>query len=542
MSDRDLQPPHNLDAERAVLGSLLLGPSECNPEPVLARLSPDDLYLPQHRAIFQACVAVHAGGGAIEPVAVEAQLGNRDPRLFGLPALIALSDGVATASNVMHHAKMVRSKAAARELMRVGEQMAKASAEEDADAAELLEQARKRIEILTGRLEGRGARRGPTAVDPMEVLSMHEAPQRIYSTGLAQLDHLLGGGLRASTLTVLAAPPGSGKTSWCVGLARRLSGQLPVLWVSLEITEREMAARLAAHAMGEKVRDILDCRIDHREAAQAIRGERVRVVRIRPYDPDAGDPLGLIAEQARQLAKSMGDTPAIILDYLQLVAQVGAQSFDKARDGVAATAYRCMHLAESLGVPVIAVSSVSRGHYGAPRKGQTDRDAIKDPRDYISASKDAGEIEFAAANMLFLEVASAVDPQGEQAVRMAVAKARHGRTDWVGLRFDGARGSFRVDPKATEELGPARRAMEDEARILDLVRTAKAPMNRTELKGKAGFDGNRALATIVRLLEGEDPRLVEVETRRLNTNGRPYKVKVCRLPEQVEQTDLDLDS
>jgi hypothetical protein len=250
--------------------------------------------------------------------------------------------------------------------------------------------------------------------------------------------------------------------------------------------------------------------------------------------------MGVIAAEAREMGRQMGETPAVMLDYLQLVAQVGERGFDKARDSVAAIAYRSMHLAEMLAVPVIAVSSVSRGHYGAVRKGQADKDQIKDARDYISASKDAGEIEFAAANMLFLEVASAVDAQGEQAVRMAVAKARHGRTDWVGLRFDGARGSFRMDPKATEELGPSRRAMEDEASILELVRRTKEPMTRTELKLKTGMNKERVLATIVRLLE--EKRLVEVESRRLNALGRPRKAMVCRLPEQVEQGSLELGS
>lgn len=150
-------PPHNAEAERAVLGSLLtMGTEGRDPQPVLMRLSAPAFYLPRHRVIYEALVAVHAGGAAIDVVTVDAELATMGRSVSGpdasaLSVLVDLCDHVPTTANVGHYVDLVLEQANAREAMRVGEELAGVARVDSLGLPEALAVARTRLDLLDRR-------------------------------------------------------------------------------------------------------------------------------------------------------------------------------------------------------------------------------------------------------------------------------------------------------------------------------------------------------------------------------------------------------
>jgi len=336
-------------------------------------------------------------------------------------------------------------------------------------------------------------------------------PARVYATGIAGLDERLEGGLRARDLHVLAAPPGTGKTYLVGQIAVTMARALPVLWVATEMDIETQAARLAALVVPCRPGDIMDRRVDPCRAAEAVADLPIYLERVNPFL--VRDSIARIRGLAAAVEKVRGRAPAVVVDYLQMLG--GDADPNRMRGTIGRLAYQLGALAQSLDVPILAVSSVSRGYYGPAAR---DLARQTDPRAWLAFAKESGDIEFAAAVILALDTGEP-DAAGMAPARIIAAKVRRGSRGFIGLRFDGPGGRFLEEAAAVEEMGPARREAEADRRVLNAIAvTRERPRSWRDLRGKCGIGARAADAACERLRQR-----VEVVVRRVRTTTTPRR-------------------
>lgn len=284
-----------------------------------------------------------------------------------------------------------------------------------------------------------------------EVAEIERPPIRSYATGMPDLDKLLGGGISTRALTTVLGPPAAGKTAWCVDLSLQLHAHVPVLYLSTELEADELAARFAGHLLGVPWRDIVRGRIDRARVREALATLRVHVVGCDELPRENFDEA--VSAAVRAMVAKYGAPPVVIVDYLQDLTRGGDERNLRARVGDVATGLRA--LAQEQDLAVVAVSSVSRAFYSA-RRAEELRSA-QDPTAYLAAAKESGDVDYASAAVVFLDV----EPAGALAHRLAqvaVAKSRHGETGFAGARFYGATGRWEADAAAVAAMGNEGRA------------------------------------------------------------------------------------
>lgn len=284
-------------------------------------------------------------------------------------------------------------------------------------------------------------------------------PRRTIPTGIEDLDGLIGGGLKSRQLTVIAGPTGKGKTGLVGTLALSLArtGQ-PVLWVTTELDDAEQAARFAAMAMrasgaNATPDDLLGHQIPAEYGARAVDGLPLYLVNL---DDPEGDVLLIIRSCVTRMMSECGQAPVVIVDYMQVLATEDA---DRRRMSVTRVASAMRKMARDFDTPVVAISSVSRAYYGAAGKARKTaaEGQDEDPRDWLAAAKESGDIEYAAAVFGYLDTANDVNQTGETDARLIIAKARAGLTGFVGLKFHGPSGLFVAESQSVVNMRPERR-------------------------------------------------------------------------------------
>jgi KaiC/GvpD/RAD55 family RecA-like ATPase len=328
--------------------------------------------------------------------------------------------------------------------------------------------------------------RAPVAERLSEIARRPREPVRSTRTGWPKLDDLIGGGLTTRQLMTVCGPPGAGKSGWAVSLALNVEPELPVLYVSTELETQELLARFASPLLEKPWRDIVRQPFGS-SMPQVVGDRRIYIIGSEHLPRDARKTLELIVAESMTIEKAHGVPPAIIVDYLQDMAR---SSEKDQRQIIGDLASHLRAIAQQGDCPVVAVSSVSRQYYGI-QKAQMMRDA-DDATVYLAAAKESGDVDFAAAVVLFLDV-----DKKTGLARIAVAKSRHGETGFVGMKFEGSFGSWSSDDSALEELSPekiAERAEDDkrvrfESRILSFLEQAGAGACLTKQQIEAGVSG-----------------------------------------------------
>ena len=293
-----------------------------------------------------------------------------------------------------------------------------------------------------------------------EIALREKPPIRSYSTGDPALDEMIGGGICTRQLLIVAAPPADGKSALAVDWGLELEQvtwpatddypehRLPVLYVSTELESDEIMARHGANVMGCPWREIV-------RGKAVIDGVQLSGAALRQHVSKAlgcevlarDNPLESIAREAIALREETGVPPLVIVDYMQDLAR-GTEENVRGKMGDIAMTLRAM--AQALDCPVLAVSSVSRTYYGSAKQ-EAMRES-SDPRVYMAAAKESGDIDFAAATILFLDVGVRESGQDYRPARIAVAKARHGDPAFAGAKFYGATGRWLPAPEALQSL------------------------------------------------------------------------------------------
>lgn len=356
-----------------------------------------------------------------------------------------------------------------------------------------------------------------------EIGSLDEPPVRFYESGFPQMDAMIGGGLATRQVFGIIGNPSSGKSAFVTSIADHLQAQLPVLHFTTELTFHETLVRYAALRKNFPWRDGLSAKIPRDLKNEAVKDLRVRVVAMETLDRN--NPLAQIEAEARRVCDMCGIMPAIVVDYVQMLAR-GASDEMKNAVGVLTMGLRI--LAQTLDTVVLAVFAAKRDFYGGG-KLELLREA-DDPTLFLAAAKESGDIEFDCATLVFLDV-DKMAPLPKPA-RIAVARARIGDPGFAGARAQLDVGRWYPDPAAAVEMtGNARKSKEnlsaleaDMLKLLDII--ARMP-NRAWRDLRSVFGGAQR-ADMARAELMKSGRIEEVDFEFYDSNHRKQKRRIVR--------------
>jgi archaellum biogenesis ATPase FlaH len=302
-----------------------------------------------------------------------------------------------------------------------------------------------------------GVKHKPISVLAVDAARVETPPIRSYSTGNLTLDNLLAGGINTRELCVVMGPPGGCKTAWAVSTAAHIQRSIPVLYASTELEQHELMARFAANVLGRSWAGIRRGAVPREIYAGALEGVAVRLIGCDLLPRDGAKALQVIEDEARWMAHEHKQPALVIVDYLQDLAR-GAERDVRSRIGDYASLFRSM--SQRLDCPIIAVSSVSRTYYSIGKAAEF-REA-DDASVYLAAAKESGDVDFAAARVIFLDAEDDRD-KPERAVRIAVAKSRDGRVGFAGARVVPESGRFMPAPEVVDEMSAPGRSTDTQS-------------------------------------------------------------------------------
>lgn len=271
----------------------------------------------------------------------------------------------------------------------------------------------------------------------------------------------------------------------------------------------ELEARIAAPIIGCAWRDVVDGNVPREKVSRAVAGLRIRIVGSETL-PMGEAALKALFEEVEAMTEEYGVAPLLCLDYLQDLARGTEERGVRAKIGELAMKLRVM--SQHLDCPLLVVSSVSRTYYGFKR-ADTMRQA-GDPTAYLAAAKESGDVDYAAAVVIFLDVLQREHDADYRVARIGVAKSRHGETGFVGARFYGATGRWTAGLDDVQGVTERRKAAEisatnrdDDQKVALAILSAASektfytPYGWRERK-VAGVPEKRLNASIARLTAG----------------------------------------
>lgn len=434
----EMMPPQDLEAEQAVLGSVLAVPELMDTAADL--LQPEDFYRTAHGTIFKAMLALWRAGQPTDIVTVNGKLRDQQEgdATGGSLYLMDLMGSVPAPGAIAHYARRVRLMAEHRAVIKLG-----ATAIEQASAGDLEDPLGwMAAEAMALSDRGRGgelvrigdaAQRVKAAKDEAKRAAFaNETPPGRVLTELPSLDDL-SGGFETGELIVLAARPGVGKSALAAQIAANVARRgEPVLFVSLEMPEDQITRRLASSWSGVDSRAVRDGLIDG-EPEDAF-DEALRMLGELPlyFDATGSATPATIASRARKVKAQEGDLGLIVVDYLQLMTidreeRRGRSSMTR-NDEVALISRQLRMLAMALGCPILALSQLSR-----------DIEKRQGGRPQLSDLRDSGAVEQDASIIWFLYRGAAPDEfGGRMPVNVDQAKHRSGSIGRICLDFEGS--------------------------------------------------------------------------------------------------------
>jgi replicative DNA helicase len=423
-------PPHNREAERGVLGSMLRD-NELIPE-VVQLVKAENFYVFAHQKIFEAITALMERGEPADPVTLANHLKEKalieDAGGYGY--IVELWEAAPSAGNTKYYADIIRQQALIRHLIHACDELASDAFDQAMPAQELLDNAERRILEI--------AEMGVTGDTKTLEDAIKEAYTRLdarkkrgnleYSglpTGFVELDSLTAG-FQESELVIIAARPSVGKTAFALNVLRHMTVEegIPALFVSLEQSRIEIAERLLcnqARIRSDRLRKGhlgLDEQDKLHTGADALSHAKLFI------DDTPGQNMLRIAANARRL-KLRHKIRTVVIDYLQLI-DPDLKSRESRQEQVAAISRRLKFLARELKIPVIALAQVNRS--------SEDR---TDHRPRLSDLRESGAIEQDADTVILLHRPEYHEPgQYEGVLEVIVGKQRNGPTGKIELMFE----------------------------------------------------------------------------------------------------------
>jgi len=430
----DRLPPHNLEAERGVLGSLLLDPNLC--DDVALVLRSEDFYATENQKLYAHLLAMHDDGSRIDTTLLLERLRQSgDMEAIGGSAYLGeVMQSVPHAANAIYYAEIVQAKSTLRALIHASTEILRDAYEPTLDPRELVNRAEEQIFAVHDQ-------RSTTNVTPLQDVLV-EAFDRIDArlehgegvgvpTGFTDLDNMTGG-LHESEFVVLAARPSMGKTALAMNMAEHVAieANVPTLFVSLEMARVELAQRMLCsqgRIDANKFRSGFMSADDRQRLieASAKLGKAQMFI-----DDTPARSCTEIAACARRIKRKQG-LGLIVIDYLQLIQPDDPR--DPRQEQVAKMARRLKAIARELKVPVLCLAQLNR-QADAGREGH--RPKLSQLRESGAIEQDADVVMFIHREEYYCESREEAQEKGVAGqADLIIAKQRNGPTGDIKLAW-----------------------------------------------------------------------------------------------------------
>jgi len=382
-------PPHDLEAERAVIGAMLV--SEMAVSAVAEKLAAGDFYSEVHRIIYGAMTRLYSRGEPIDQLTLTNELRSvgEFEKVGGRAYVFQIVESVPTAANAARYADIVRGKALLRDIIDVGSRITQDAFREPEDVSEALDAAEQLIYGVSNRTLREHlasvAELAPGALEMIQRLYEAEGEVTGVETGFEDLDRLTTG-FHKSDLVILAARPAMGKTALALNAIWHAAGQkgMPVAIFSLEMSKEQLVQRLISQTTRIPAQALRSGNVKAEDWPRLVRG--VAEVSRAPVwiDDTAGVTLMEIRAKVRRLSsqlKARGEAPLalVVVDYLQLMIGQGNR-FENRQQEIAEISRGLKVLARDLDVPVLAIAQLSR----AVEQRHDKRPLLSDLRDCVT--------------------------------------------------------------------------------------------------------------------------------------------------------------
>lgn len=424
-------PPQSLDAERALLGALILKTDSMHD--VSVTVYPESFYADKHREIYRAILDTFMKGDPIDILSITTKLKSRNAldRVGGASYITELVESVPAASNALYYAELVQSKSILRGLISAADEIAEIGYSDPEDIDTAMDNAEKKIfQVTNAPTTQKFTPIGSSlteAWDRFEKLSSQEHVHRGIPTGFPALDNVLAG-LQKSDLIIIAARPSMGKTTFALDIARNAAilHKASVGIFSLEMSDQQLVDRMLAAEAGVDSWKLRTGKLTTDNEFEAVQNAMAKLSEAPIHiDDQPGNNILKMRSSARRLKNEHG-LDLLIVDYLQLMSPTSTKASDSMVQQVTEISRSLKILARELDVPVVALSQLSRA---VEQRGGKPR---------LSDLRDSGSIEQDADVVMFIHRDDKINKDSDRPniAEIMIEKHRNGPVGMAELYFD----------------------------------------------------------------------------------------------------------
>lgn len=435
-------PPQNLEAEMALLGSIMIRPEALHD--ITDIISSDSFYSDKHHIIFDSMMELFNKHQPIDLLSVSSKLSEKGwlDQIGGNTYLAELVNTVPSSSNIVYYAQIVQRKHLMRRLIEASDHISQIGYDENLDLEESLDQAEKKLyEVTNFNTSHKFVPIKEELAEAWERLDkLHSSDQgmRGIPTGFAELDSKLSG-FQKSDLIILAARPSMGKTSFALDIARQtaVNHNTPVGIFSLEMSSQQLVDRMMAAQANVDAWKLRTGKLSRQDDFDALRESLDKLDKAPIFiDDQPGNNILKMRSIARRM-KSEHGLGLIVVDYLQLMVPTQTKN-DNVVQQVTEISRSLKNLARELDVPVLALSQLSRA---VEQRGGRPR---------LSDLRDSGSIEQDADVVMFIHREDKYKDESERTniAEILIEKHRNGETGKIDLYFNDKKATFQSMDKS----------------------------------------------------------------------------------------------
>ena len=430
MEDNMRIPPHSVESEQSILGSIILDKEAIIT--VAETIQPMDFYKEAHKIIYESMLKLNSNNEPIDLITLIEELrkeGHLDS-IGGISYLTSLSTIVPTTSNVKYYANIVKEKSVMRQLIKASNEIINLGYDASTDVQEILDKAEKNIFDISQEKSGDDIQ--PINVvlqdtfEMIEKLCTDKSEVTGITTGFADLNKKING-LQRTDLILLAARPAMGKTAFSLNLVQNaaLKGDASVAVFSLEMSKEQLVQRMLSAQSNVELSKIKTGNLGESDWPRIIDGMAVLSEANIFIDDTPGIKISEIRSKCRRLKIEKG-LDLILIDYLQLMEGEGKN--ENRQQEIAKISRSLKILAKELDCPVVALSQLSR----SPELRKDHRPILSDLRESGSIEQDADIVMFLYRDEYYHD-----DSEKKNIGEVIIAKNRHGETGNVELVWFG---------------------------------------------------------------------------------------------------------
>src|SRR5438874_2117089 len=428
-------PPHSVEAEQGVLGSMLISPRDTIAECV-EKINEEYFYVPAHQTIYTVLVELWNAGQAIDLITFTQVLRDRNllESLGGAAFITGLFTFVPTAANVQYYLDIVRDKYILREIIAAATESVRRAYEEQDEVNNLLDEVEQRIFAV-----GEDRFKGQMLTMKDQVMEAIESIEKLYerkggitgiSTGFVEFDRMTSG-MHGAEMIVIAARPSMGKTALVMNIAEHVAVQekLPVGVFSLEMSSQQLVQRLLCSRARVNLQKVRDGFLAERDfpsltaAASKLAEAKIFI------DDSAGLSILELRAKTRRL-RAQHDVQLLIVDYLQLLRSTSRRAQDNRQLEISEISAGLKGLAKELKIPIIVVAQLNR----QPEARSGGKPRLSDLRESGSIEQDADLVGLLVRPEIYEEDEEARAEKAGEA-ELIIAKQRNGPVGEIQLTF-----------------------------------------------------------------------------------------------------------